>query len=133
MKHFYGWETASPFVRQLYDDLLACWCAETCAPRMRPDWSPENPTLGQCSITSFLVQDLMGGKVYGVPLPEGGYHCFNAAQGMVFDLASEQFGDRVLTYTDEYEQLREDHLSDPDKKARYELLKTRLEAVRAKR
>ena len=60
MYQFYGWETASPFVRKLYDDLLQCWCAETCAPRMRGDWSTENPTLGQCSITSFLVQDIMG-------------------------------------------------------------------------
>ena len=57
MYQFYGWETASPFVRKLYDDLLQCWCAETCAPRMIGDRSTENPTLGQCSITSFLVQD----------------------------------------------------------------------------
>lgn len=129
MTHFYGWETASPFVRGLYDDLLKCWCAETCAPRMRGDWSPKKPTLGQCSITSFLVQDIMGGKVYGVPLPEGGYHCYNAARGMVFDLTSEQFGDEVLCYDNNPEQFREDHFSDPDKKARYELLKSRLAAV----
>ena len=130
MYHFYGWETASPFVRKLYDDLLKCWCAETCAPRMRPDWSEENPTLGQCSITSFLVQDLMGGKVCGIPLPEGGYHCYNIADGMLFDLTSEQFGDTVLDYTDNPEQFRETHFADPDKKARYELLKARLAAVR---
>ena len=130
MYQFYGWETASPFVRKLYDDLLQCWCAETCAPRMRGDWSPQNPTLGQCSITSFLVQDIMGGKVYGIPLLEGGYHCYNVADGMLFDLTSEQFGDTVFDYTDNPEQLRETHFADPDKRERYELLKARLAAVR---
>ena len=130
MYHFYGWETVTPFVLKLYDDLLRAWCAETCAPRMRGDWSPDNPTLGQCSITSFLVQDIMGGKVYGIPLPEGGYHCYNVADGMLFDLTSEQFGDTVLDYTDNPEQLRETHFADPDKRERYELLKARLDAVR---
>ncbi len=131
---FYGWETAdvSPLTdeypairtpRDMYDALLDCWCAETCAPRMRGDWSKDNPTLGQCSITSFLVQDLFGGRVYGIPLEEGGVHCFNEAGGRVFDLASEQFGERTLCYENTPEQCREEHLKDPDKKARYELLK----------
>ena len=65
---FYGWETAdiqdknglTP--RDYYDRLSKIWCAETCAPRMRADWSEENPTLGQCSITAFLLQDIFGGK-----------------------------------------------------------------------
>ena len=79
---FYGWETAniradSPAFsfagspRDLYDRLLSCWCPDTCAPRLRSQWSKDNPTWGQCSVTSFLVQDIFGGKVYGVPLPEG--------------------------------------------------------------
>ena len=66
---FFGWENAdirderglTP--REYYDLLSEIWCAETCAPRMRSDWSPENKTLGQCSITAFLLQDLYGGKV----------------------------------------------------------------------
>ncbi len=40
-------------------------------------WTPDNKTLGQCSITAFLAQDIFGGKVYGIPLPEGGVHCYN--------------------------------------------------------
>ena len=52
MYQFYGWETASPFVRKLYDDLLQAWCAETCAPRMRGDWSPENRTFFPSASTS---------------------------------------------------------------------------------
>ena len=66
---FYGWETAR--IRDslgmtpcdYYDLLSDIWCGETCAPRMRKDWTPENRTLGQCSITAFLIQDIYGGKV----------------------------------------------------------------------
>ena len=129
---FYGWETAdirdknglTP--RDYYDLLSKIWCAETCAPRMRPDWSPENPTLGQCSITAFLMQDIYGGKVYGVPLGDGNYHCFNAAGGCTFDLTSEQFGDEKLDYSDTPEQFREDHFAKAEKRERYEFLKSRL-------
>jgi hypothetical protein len=129
---FYGWESAdikderglTP--REYYDLLSEIWCAETCAPRMRSDWSPENKTLGQCSITAFLLQDLYGGKVFGVPLGAGNYHCFNVVGDCVFDLTSEQFGDRKLNYTDCPEQFRETHFAKEEKRQRYELLKARL-------
>ena len=131
---FYGWEWAdcppcSPSdadlrdPRMLYDLLKTCWCADTCAPRMRADWSPDNPTLGQCSVTAFLVQDIFGGKVYGVPLPDGNFHCFNAVGDRVFDLTSEQFGDTALNYTDCPEQFRETHFAKAEKLERYRMLK----------
>lgn len=77
---FYGWEHAdAPAITDqyrgirtpidLYDALSEIWCAATCAPRMRDDWTPENKTLGQCSITAFLAQDIFGGKVYGILRP----------------------------------------------------------------
>ena len=129
---FYGWESAdirderglTP--REYYDLLSEIWCAETCAPRMRSDWSPENKTLGQCSITAFLLQDLYGGKVFGVLLGDGNYHCFNVVGDCVFDLTSEQFGDKKLNYTDCPEQFRETHFAKEEKRQRYELLKARL-------
>ena len=127
---FYGSEYVPEQVRQLYRDLKHVWCAETCAPRMREDWSSENPTLGQCSITSFLVQDLFGGTVYGVPLKDGGFHCWNKVGDYEFDLTSEQFGDEELDYDSSVEQTRETHFADADKKERYELLKTRLAEYR---
>ncbi len=130
--NFYGWETAdikdgrglTP--RDYYDLLSEIWCADTCAPRMRSDWSPENKTLGQCSITAFLLQDLYGGKVFGVPLGDGNYHCFNVVGDCVFDLTSEQFGDKKLNYTDCPEQFRETHFAKEEKRQRYELLTARL-------
>lgn len=129
---FYGWQTTDVMdangltPRDYYDLLSALWCAETCAPRMRAEWSPQNPTLGQCSITAFLLQDLYGGKVRGVPLPDGNYHCFNTVGGCVFDLTSEQFGDTQLDYENCPEQRRETHFAKEEKRKRYELLKEKL-------
>lgn len=133
---FYGWKTAD--VRdvcgrtpcELYDELREIWCAETCAPRMRERWSTENPTLGQCSVTAFLVQDLFGGTVWGIPLGDGNYHCFNVVGECVFDLTSEQFGERALDYEHVVEQRRAAHFAKEEKHRRYELLRDRLKAVR---
>lgn len=134
---FYGWEGAlcppaderyagirTP--RDLYDALSKIWCAETCAPRMRQDWSGENRTLGQCSVTAFLAQDIFGGKVYGIPREGGTFHCYNDVNGCVFDLTSEQFRDETLCYADNPEQFREVHFAKEEKRLRYELLKKKL-------
>ena len=108
---------------RLYEVLLQCgWTAQTCAPRLRGQWSTTNPTLGQCSITSFLAQDIFGGEVYGVRLPNGAYHCYNVVDGVAFDLTSEQFGDEVLCYDNGVLQQRQQHFADPDKYARYCML-----------
>lgn len=134
---FYGWEKAlvSPQnkeynriknPRELYDALSEIWCADTCAPRMRKNWTPENKTLGQCSITAFLAQDIFGGKVYGILRPGGNYHCYNVIGDCIFDLTSEQFGDEVLSYEDNPEQFREVHFSKEEKRLRYEYLKQKL-------
>ena len=134
---FYGWETAneSPQTdefaritspRVLYDALIQLWCAETCAPRMRAQWAAQHPSWGQCSITAFLVQDIFGGKVYGVLRPGGNYHCYNVIGSSVFDLTSEQFGDERLDYTENPEQLRSVHFAKAEKAQRYQLLREKL-------
>lgn len=135
--NFYGWEKAtvppinndfkgiaSP--QELYDALTNIWCEYTCAPRLRWNWSKDNVTLGQCSITAFLAQDIFGGKVYGVLRRGGNYHCYNVVGDTVFDLTSEQFGDEKLNYTDNPEQLREVHFAKTEKLERYEYLKAEL-------
>jgi len=134
---FYGWQSADVhplndeyrFIkdpRALYDILSEIWCRETCAPRMRDDWTKENMTLGQCSITAFLVQDIFGGRVYGVPRSGGTFHCYNVVDGHTFDLTSEQFGDEELVYEGNPEQLREDHFLKEEKHERYLYLKAEL-------
>jgi len=144
MKHyqFYGWEQAlvkpvyekyqkiaSP--RVLYDLLSELWCAGTCAPRMRDEWTKENKTLGQCSITAFLAQDIFGGKVYGILRPGGNYHCYNVIGDCCFDLTSEQFGKEAkeLVYEGNPEQFRDVHFAKEEKRLRYEYLKKELEKI----
>ena len=112
--------------RHLYDLLCACWTKNTCAPRLRGQWSEDNKTLGQCSITSFLVQEIYGGEVFGVPLSGGGYHCYNVVKGVRFDLTSEQFGEEKLLYDDAHPQSREEHFADAEKQARYRALRSKL-------
>lgn len=135
--NFYGWEHAdvkpihaeyekilNPM--QLYDLLSEIWSVDTCAPRLRQDWSPENKTLGQCSITSFLAQDIFGGEVYGVLRPGGNYHCYNVVGDCVFDLTSEQMGEEKLSYENNPIQHRSVHFEREEKRQRYEVLKREL-------
>lgn len=135
---FYGWENADitdaegRTPREYYDLLKNAWCVETCAPRMRSEWSGENPTLGQCSITAFLLQDIFGGKVCGVPLPDGSFHCFNVVGDCVFDLTSEQFKDVALDYRNRPEQFRDVHFAKDEKYRRYLLLGQRLLEAKSK-
>lgn len=140
--NFYGWQTAGSVKAKnrdyggietpldLYDALSGLWCADTCAPRMRENWSEENKTLGQCSITAFLAQDIFGGEVYAMPTDNGGVHCYNVADGFTFDLTSEQFGERAaeLCYEGNEIQDRESpgHFGKEEKRRRYEYLKERL-------
>jgi hypothetical protein len=114
----------------LYDALSGIWCAETCAPRMRADWSPDNRTLGQCSITAFLAQDIFGGEVCGMITEGGNVHCYNDVDGHIFDLTCEQFGDKAkdLVYDGKMIQERNSpgHFMKEEKKKRYEYLKKKL-------
>ena len=134
---FWGWEQADALAVSkeyrgictpidLYDALSQIWCADTCAPRMRQNWTPENQTLGQCSITAFLAQDIFGGRVYGVPRSGGNFHCYNVVGDCRFDLTSEQFGDEILVYEGNPEQFREVHFAKEEKRLRYEYLKEAL-------
>lgn len=140
--NFYGWQNADikpvngeykgiNSSRELYDALSKIWCADTCAPRMREKWSSDNKTLGQCSITAFLAQDIFGGKVFGILRPDGNYHCYNVVGNCVFDLTSEQFGDEILVYENNPEQFREVHFAKEEKRLRYEYLKAELKRLTA--
>lgn len=134
---FYGWKSAEDVLAsdycgvaitpiQLYDLLSEIWCEKTCAPRLRNQWSPLNKTLGQCSITAFLVQDIFGGEVYGIEREGGNFHCYNVVGTCCFDLTSEQFGDEILAYENNPIQTRAVHFAKKEKLIRYEYLKQEL-------
>ena len=111
--------------KHLYDLLSNIWSIDTCAPRLRCNWSKDNMTLGQCSITAFLTQDIFGGDVYGVRLSDGNYHCYNVVGNAKFDLTSEQF-DYALNYDNNPIQSRDVHFSKEEKYQRYLHLKEEL-------
>ena len=138
---FYGAGQDIRFVNRQYEDLdtpeklyevfSKVWCRQTCAPRMADDWNEGNKTLGQCSITSFLVQDLIGGEVYGIKLKDGNYHCFNVIGQKAFDLTSEQFKEE-LDYSLAVPQERKTHFVKEEKQQRYLLLKEKLKEIMEK-
>ena len=130
---FYGNENADvtavnggyPGIRtpkDLYDVLCGVWCEYTCAPRLRQGYSRRHITSGQCSITAFLVQDIFGGRVYGIPREGGTFHCYNDVDGHVFDITSEQFEGEDLCYEGNPEQFREVHFAKKEKYERYRYL-----------
>ena len=142
---FLGYETAGdvkPLANCGYkiDSLLdlynvladGVWREATCAPRMQSKWNDENKTLGQCSITAFLGQDMFGGEVYGIKRPDGNFHCYNVIGGNQYDLTIEQFGDEKddLVYDNKHPQLRAVHFKKEEKYNRYLLLKSLLKGVR---
>ena len=115
-------------IQDLYDALTHSWSKETCTARLRSKWNEQDYTCGQCAITAFIEQDIFGGEIYEIPLETGGVHCFNIVDEMAVDLASEQFGKKVqdLDYNGATLQDREYRMLEPEKKERYELLKSNL-------
>ena len=127
---FYGSEGVQTDrkVLEMYARLHSAWCRETCAPRMREKWTEENRTLGQCSVTAFLVQDILGGDVYGSYLPSGDLHCFNKIDGKIYDFTSDQIEHMKIEcdYRSGKLQDRSIHFEKEEKRKRYELLKRRI-------
>ena len=98
---------------------------------MQNEWTKENKTLGQCSITAFLAQDIFGGDVYGLKIKNVSIHCYNVVNGYIFDLTSEQFGEEAkdLVYEGNDIQYPDSaiHFQKEEKKLRYEYLKKELQ------
>ncbi|HEY5318492.1 MAG TPA: hypothetical protein VIJ20_10955 [Solirubrobacteraceae bacterium] len=80
------------------DELVrSCWSLETCDPADAADWSPEEPSRGQCGVTALVLQDLLGGELLlaEVRREDGsrqGLHYWNRLGGGVeIDLTRDQF------------------------------------------
>ena len=112
---------------ELFSLFLTLWSKDTCAPRLKDKWNENDPTVGQCTITSFLIQDYFGGDVYGIKLDDGNYHCFNLIDGVIMDFACEQFHNEKLIYTLEYPQDRNIHFNKKEKYKRYLMLKEKVD------
>jgi hypothetical protein len=109
-----------------YDLIKDLWSRETCAPRLKESWDKSNPSLGQCSITSFLLQDIFGGEVYGIKQENGNYHCYNVIKDIIVDITSEQFKQKNLDYSQGKLQSKYTHFLKEEKYQRYLSLKDSL-------
>ena len=53
-------------------------------------WSPDNPALGQCNVTSLLIEELFGGRILKTRYREG-FHFYNEIDGCRYDFTASQF------------------------------------------
>jgi hypothetical protein len=79
---------------QLEDAIRGAWSLDTADEDN--DWTVENPSCGQCDITTLVVHDLLGGDVLGADVFLDGVrveaHMWNRLpSGLEVDLTREQF------------------------------------------
>ena len=108
-------------INELKEILLKSWSKETCSPGLRDSWSKENPSLGQCAITSMIVHDMFGGKIMRC-MTSTGSHYYNMIDNKVVDLTVEQFLGKIPNYVSGVERTEEYLLSNEDTKKRYLML-----------
>jgi hypothetical protein len=97
---------------QVEEAIRGAWSEDTASEDN--DWTPDNPSCGQCDITTLVVHDLLGGDVLGADVFLDGVrveaHMWNRLpSGLEVDLTREQFkagevigeprvGDRPATF-----------------------------------
>ena len=97
------------------------WTKETAFPGCQEEWSEQNPSLGQCAVTSLIVNDFFGGKIMRC-MCNGISHYYNLINGEIVDLTVDQFEGQIPNYIESEERTRDYLLSSGDTKARYYLL-----------
>lgn len=108
-------------IKELKEILLKAYDSQTAYPKC--NYSKDNPTLGQCAVTSLIVKDYFGGDIYKHNVEN---HYFNVIDGKVVDLTKEQF-DHELDYSNS--KKKTPNLNLGKTKERYELLKERVQEL----
>lgn len=96
------------------------WSKDTCVSSLKNDWCDDKRSLGQCAVTSLIVNLYMGGKIMRC-LSETGSHYYNLINGNIVDLTVSQFKN-LPDYLNGEERSIEYLLSNEDTKNRYLLL-----------
>lgn len=90
------------------------------------EWSPRNPTRGQCAVTAIIVQDELGGEIMKCDVAGDAAHFYNKTEGgQIIDLTRVQFDESVVFGVEKVAD-REIILSYPGTQERYEILKTKV-------
>ena len=93
-------------INDIKKELIKSWSKNTCTPYLKEQWSISNPSLGQCAITSLIVNDFCGGKIMKCMTPYGS-HYYNLINNEVIDLTVEQFNGYIPDYKTGEERTRE--------------------------
>ena len=111
--------------------LSMVWSKKTCVPSLREKWNENNKSLGQCDVTSLVVNDYYGGKIMHC-MTSVGSHYYNLIDGEIVDLTENQFAGEIPLYKEGQERTREYLLSNEDTKKRYLLLLMNIKCVFAR-
>lgn len=108
-------------INEIKDIIEMSWTKETCISGLKEEWNSNNPGIGQCDITTLIINDFMGGKIMRCTAYNGS-HYYNLINGEIIDLTVEQFNGNIPDYREGEERTREYLLSNEDTKNRYLLL-----------
>ena len=123
------------------------WCRETASPSVQSEWSPENPSLGQCAVTTALLHDylkhefeidaeILRGEVtetIGGPVNFGSHYWIRLPDGTEVDMTLTQFPEGTIIPKGELRTL--DYLLDSDRaktartRERMDLLSEKLDEI----
>jgi hypothetical protein len=101
--------------------LLKYWDHET---SHDSNWTPGNPSLGQCAITSLVIQEILGGEIARI-VTSNLSHYFNVIAGNIYDFTEDQFEYKPSYYPHEIVG-REDLLSNQATQYRHEVFRSKL-------
>lgn len=105
------------------------WIKETCYPPMASQWSSETPELGQCAVTSFVVQDYFGGEI--LFCRHNNHYWNRLPNGEEVDITRNQFKAGTVVCVDEIRSrqnvIEEDRKCNARTEERYLILKSRVE------
>lgn len=76
-------------------------------------WSKDEPSTGQCGVTTLVVNDILGGEIRKTKLPDGG-HFYNFINNKRYDFTASQFKEKIL-YMDIHSN-REEAYADTNEK-----------------
>lgn len=76
-------------IANLHAKLRHAW-----SPATSSKWTAANPACGQCSVTSLVVHDRLGGSIVKTRVGSA-WHFYNVVHGERIDLTASQFPDPI--------------------------------------
>ena len=110
---------------QIKDKLKKCYSIDTAHPSYKKKWNINNPTCGQCAITSVIIQEFFVGTIHRINVNGNETHYFNMINGNIVDFTKEQFDIEGIKIKYKPNELvsRDKILSNKNTKERYDILK----------